>query len=54
MSVPDWVDRLQRAFIYDQTQTYPLTIDANYNIVNKCVEPTIYSITSHQKNRTSD
>jgi putative methyltransferase len=51
--LPDWVGELQQAFIYDQTQTYPLTITANYNIVNEREESITYNITA-QPNVNSD
>jgi hypothetical protein len=51
--VPEWVHQLQQSFIYDQAQCYPLTINANYNIIKQCAEPVNYNITP-QPNVSSD
>jgi hypothetical protein len=51
--LPAWADQLQQAFIYDQTQTYPLAIEADYNIINDCAESIVYNVTA-QPNVNSD
>lgn len=44
--IPEWVLNLQKQFIYDVNVTYPLQISADYNILKKIPDPTVYEIDS--------
>jgi radical SAM superfamily enzyme YgiQ (UPF0313 family) len=50
--VPDWVLDLQHSFIYDQAQTYPVTIQGDVDIFAATTDQTIYTVTSRLTDTT--